>query len=403
MDAFTSRADMDKSAKYFFTIVMVLLCVGLVMVYSTTAVKGNRSGAGEAGMLFMQLVKIAIALAGMILMMKFDYRILARHHNKILILFALLLVLVLLPIQGFCCTLNGASRWFRVGAFMVQPSEFAKLGLVIVIASLVVRSGEKIQTFFHGFLPPVAATALICLLILVEPDFGTCALLGSLAVLLLVVGGARIVHFAVLVSVCAPLLFLFAFNNMDHVRIRFVSFFEQGGSDQVTRGITALGSGGVLGTGLGAGLSKLYYVPLCESDFIFSIIGEELGFLGATGVVVLFTLLIYHGMKVLLGIKNRFGFILALGILLLISTQALANIAVVLGAAPAKGIALPFISSGGSSMMALMMGVGLFMRIARYPDLPVPRFEEEPMPALVRNSVERLKDVLTWGGNNDRS
>jgi cell division protein FtsW len=390
VETFTPRAEIERSARYFFALVMLLSVIGLVMVYSTTAVKSARSGREETELLFTQLLKMAVALAAMLVMMKIDYRVLARHHIKILLLIMVVLVLVLLPIPGLCGAVNGACRWFRIGGFMIQPSEFAKLGLMVILASMVVKSGDDIQSFFKGFLPPVLVTLLVCLPILIEPDFGTCVLTGGIAVLLLVIGGARIVHFIAIVGVCAPLLFLFAFNNMGHVKERIVSFLNPQGTGQVAEGLTALGSGGLIGKGLGGGISKLYYVPLCESDFIFSIIGEELGFVGTSGLILIFVLLIYHGMKVLLGVKNRFGFILALGILLLIATQALANIAVVLGLAPAKGVALPFVSSGGSSMMALMMGVGIFMRIARHPDLPAPRFKEEFVPSLFRHAVVRM-------------
>jgi cell division protein FtsW len=227
--------------------------------------------------------------------------------------------------------------------------------------------------------------------------------MGAMAVLLLVIGGAKISHFVLLISLGAPLLFFFAYSNMDHVRARIEGFIEPSGSGQVAQGLVALGSGGVFGNGLGAGVAKLYFVPLCESDFIFSIIGEELGFVGTSGVILVFAFLIYHGMKVLLGIKNRFGFILALGVLLLIATQALANIAVVLGLAPAKGIALPFISSGGSSMMVLMMGVGIFMRIARYPDLPAPRFGGESVPSYFQRLLTPVGKMIRRGEGDDRS
>jgi cell division protein FtsW len=402
VEKFTQKEEMERSARIFFTLVMLLIVVGLVMVYSASAVKSGLADDGRTtAPLVKQLVKISVALAGMLLMMKIDYRLLARHHMKILAGIVIFLIFVMLPVPGVCGPVNGSRRWLQIGSFMVQPSEFAKLGLVIVLASMIIRSRERIRDFRGGFMPCIAATGLVCVLILVEPDFGTCALTGAVAVLLLVIGGARISHFLLLVSVCAPLLFFFAYSNLTHVRERIAAWLQPQATGQVAEGLTGLGSGVLAGRGLGAGVAKLYYVPLCESDFIYSIIGEELGLAGATGVLLAFVFLVYHGMKVLLGVKNRFGFILSLGVLLLISTQALANIAVVLGMTPAKGIALPFISSGGSSLMALMLGVGIFMRVAKYPDLPAPRFKEEELPSFVRNSLSRVGQVMRRGGGDD--
>ena len=175
MEPFTTKADVEKSARYFFALVMLLSVIGLVMVYSTTAVKSARGGREETELLFTQLLKMAVALAAMLVMMKVDYRVLARHHLKILLAILVVLVLVLIPIPGLCGAVNGAYRWFRIGGFMLQPSEFAKLGLMIVLASMVVKSGDNIQNFFSGFLPPVLVTLMVCLPILIEPDFGTCA------------------------------------------------------------------------------------------------------------------------------------------------------------------------------------------------------------------------------------
>lgn len=401
-----SKEDMERSAWWIFTLVMLLLSLGLIMVYSTSAVKSERGGGTETMILLVQLVKIAAALGGMLLMLRTDYMVLARYSRVMFLATLALLVIVLLPIPGLCPTVNHADRWFRLGGFMVQPSEFAKLGLMILLADMIVRAGKRIEHLYIGFLPPVLLTGLVCLLILIEPDFGTCVLTGCLAVIVLVIGGARIRHFLYLLPFCLLALYFLAYSRMDHVQYRFWSFFTSP-PDQVKAGLQALGSGGIFGEGLGNGLAKLYFVPLCQNDFIFSIIGEELGFLGASGILVIYLLLIYHGGRVLFGIENRFGFLLALGILLLIATQAMANMAVVLGVAPAKGIALPFVSTGGSSMMVLMMGVGILLRIARDPgerELPpargwrLPRFDSG-----IHEKHDILARFLRKGGIDDRS
>ena len=359
IESFTARDRMERSTRWVLGIVIALLMLGLIMVYSTMAVKAARFGGSPLDPLFNHAVKVALGLAAMLLMMRFDYRHLCRHYIKIWIAMVLTLTAVLL----FGAELNGARRWFLFMGVMVQPSEFAKPALIVVMACLMIKAGGEIQTFFRGFLIPLTAASVVSFLILIEPDFGTSVIVGCLAVTLLVIGGVRIGHFLLVSVVLAPLIFGFASSSFGHILARILGFFNRPKGGQVDFSLTAIGSGGVLGQGLGASQWKLNYLPECESDFIFSIIGEELGFLGATLVIFLFLALIYHGLRILLGIRNRFGFLVATGVLLLISTQALVNIAVVVAMAPTKGIPLPFISSGGSSIIALLAGVGLFLNV----------------------------------------
>ena len=251
---------------------------------------------------------------------------------------------------------------------MVQPSEFAKLGLIIVLAGLMVKAGDQIQHFVRGTLPPLAGASVICVLILNEPDFGTSVIAGCLSITLLVVGGVTIHHFLVPTLVMLPLLFIYAYSSMGHVVARLGMFVDRPPGGQLDKSLMAIASGGLFGTGLGGSQWKLNFIPECDSDFIFAIIGEELGLAGTLAVALLFSGLIFFGIRIVLGIKNRFGFIMAFGVLLLVSAQALVNMAVVVGMAPTKGLPLPFISSGGSSLIALMMGMGLFLNIARNPD-----------------------------------
>lgn len=366
LESFTSRDEMERSSRWIFGLVMVLLMLGLVMVYSAKTVKSARLDGLPFAPLFSHAMKVGLGIAGMLLMMRIDFRSLGRHYLKIFVAVVAMLLLVLIP--GVGAEINGARRWFLIGGQMVQPSEFAKLGLIVVLAALLVRSGDRVTQFMHGTLPPLAAASIICFLILNEPDFGTSVIAGCLSITLLVIGGVAIRHFTVMTMILAPLLFLYAFGNLDHVSARFGMFMDRPVGGQLDFSLMAIASGGVFGAGLGASQCKLNFIPECESDFIFSIIGEELGFMGTSAVVLLFAGLIVFGVRIVLGIKNRFGFIMAFGVLLLISAQALVNIAVVVGMAPTKGLPLPFISSGGSSLIALMMGVGLFLSIARNPD-----------------------------------
>jgi len=366
IENFTSRQRIESSAKWFIGLISILLILGLVMVYSARTVKTARLGGDPMTPLFEHAIKVAIGIFGMLVMMKIDYRSLSRHYGKIWLLAVLALILVLIPSLGV--EVNGARRWFRFMGFMIQPSEFAKPALIIVLASLMVRAGNSIQNLTQGFLPPLIAIAVICSLILRGPDFGTTVITGGLGVTLLVIGGVRIGNFLLLTSVMAPLLFLYAFSSMEHVSKRVTNFLVHVEGSQIHHSLVAIASGGFIGTGLGASIWKLNFIPECDSDFIFAIIGEELGFFGTSLVICLFAAVLYHGVIIIRGVKNRLGFYLATGIVLLITTQALVNMVVVVGMAPTKGLPLPFISSGGSSLIALMMCVGLFLNIAKNPE-----------------------------------
>jgi cell division protein FtsW len=390
IDTFTNREEIERASRWVFGLVMALLMVGLVMVYSAKSVKCARLAGDPMAPLLSHALKVALGLLGMLLMMRFDYRALGRHYGKI---FCLMLI-GLAGLYLFGREINGACRWYRILGITVQPSEYAKLGLIIVLASLIVRAGERIETFLHGTLPSLLAIAAVCLLILMEPDFGTTVITGGLALTLLVIGGVRKRHFFILSAAGAPALLLYAFNNLDYVVVRLEKFFNRPVGGHVDFSLMAMASGGPVGKGLGASHLKLNFIPECESDFIFSIIGEEMGFLGTGLVLFLFVGLLYFGIKILLGVRNRFGFIMATGVLLLIAVQALVNMAVVVGMAPTKGLPLPFISSGGSSLIALMMGVGLFLNIARNPDLSSEKIGDEFFEARLRRLVSPITQAI---------
>ena len=363
---FTDRESMERSVRWVMGSILTLLLLGLVMVYSARAIRSDRLMGFHARPLLFHAVKVGLGLLGMLAVMRFDYRVLCRHYAKLWVGAVLLLASVLF----FGAQINGSRRWFLFFGNMIQPSEFAKPIVVIVTAALVVRAGDALRSFRKGFFPPLAAMAVVAGLILLEPDFGTSMITAFLVVLLLVIGGVRIRHFLLLGIVAAPLVCGFAYRHFAHVEDRVERFIQRPVGGQVDLSLVAIGSGGVFGAGLGESRCKLGFIPECDSDFIFAIIGEELGLLGTTAVLLLYCLLIYHGLRVLMGIRNRFGFYVAAGMLLLVVTQAVVNVAVVLGVAPTKGLPLPFISSGGSSLLALCLGMGLFLNIASKPDLP---------------------------------
>ena len=365
---------MRTSRNWILAIAAALVGLGLVMVFSTSAVHAERFGS-PTKLLVRQAVWLAMGVAAMAVAWRIDYRFWERHYKLVLGLSCLALALVLIPGVGSC--FNGARRWVRVLGYGVQPSEFARIGLVVFIAAYLARSASKLDSFLKGLLPVAAAIGTVFLLIALEPDTGTALLVGGVAFMMLFVGGIRMRHLMPVAAVVLPVFALFVCTHLDYVQARFHGWRSLGTADpEVLRGsgyqawqsLVALGSGGTMGAGLGAGQIKLHFLPEAHTDFILSIIGEELGLAGTLAVVGLFVALIYHGMKVAQTAPDRFGFLLVFGLMLFIGVQAAVNIAVVTASVPTKGISLPFVSYGGSGLLASLFSLGLVMSVARAGD-----------------------------------
>lgn len=275
--------------------------------------------------------------------------------------------LVLIP--GIGREVGGARRWFRFGFVSFQPSELSNLAMIIYIADFVSRKGDTIKTFFKGFMPPMFILSLVLLLILIQPDLGTCVALGIVVFTMLFVAGIRLSYLLSVIVASIPLLYILIFS-VAYRRMRILSFLNpwidpKGSGFQVIQSQIALGSGGIFGLGLGHSKQKLFYLPAAHTDFIFSIVGEELGLLGTIGIIILFMVFIQQGLKVIKTANNKFGYFLSLGLVLMISLKAIINIGVSCGLLPTKGLPLPFISYGGSSLIFDMISVGILMNIVR--------------------------------------
>ncbi len=245
-------------------------------------------------------------------------------------------------------------RWLKIQSFSFQPSEFAKLGLIIFLAYLLAKKEEKIRSFSFGFLPPVVLSGLVIALVMKEPDFGAAFFLTVMVFLLLFVSGARVIYIAGAFLVAIPVAYTLLMNvGYRYKRLIIQSFLS-------------FGSGGFFGLGLGEGRQKLFFLPAPHTDFIFSIIGEELGLVGAMVVVLLFFILTLRGIQIGLSLEERFGAYLALGITLMISLQAVINMGVVLGLLPTKGLTLPLVSYGGTSLVANLVGVGILLHLSTH-------------------------------------
>ncbi|MGQ9636273.1 MAG: putative lipid II flippase FtsW [Thermodesulfobacteriota bacterium] len=347
-------------------VTFMLVGIGIVMVYSTSAIIANERFGDPYYFLKRQAIFAGIGFILMFLMMFFPYEVLKRLAYPIFILSLLLLILVLIPGIGYRA--GGSMRWIRLGGFSFQPSELAKLGLVIFLAYLLAKKEEKIRSFFFGFLPVVLFSGLIIGLILKEPDFGTALFLTVMVFLLLFISGARVSYLLGAFLMTIP--FVFAFLMRAEYRYkRLMGFIRpwddpRGTSFQIIQSFLSFGSGGIFGIGLGEGRQKLFFLPAPHTDFIFSIIGEELGLVGAMVVVLLFFILTFRGIQIGLSLQNRFGSYLAIGVTLMISLQSVINMGVVLGLLPTKGLALPFVSYGGTSLITNLTGIGILLHLS---------------------------------------
>ena len=343
-------------------IVAVLLALSIVMSAST----GPAWNPAQTRFnVLKQMLWLVVSALALFLADSFDYRKLRRFS-------VLLLLLSLGSLAGvlyFGAKVNGARRWYRVSDFLsIQPSEFFKVVLCFYMADFLAREQERIKTFFKGFFQPMLIMGAAFLLILKQPDLGTAILIAAVTFGMLFVAGIRLIHVMPAVLASVPLV-AYTIIYVPYRLQRILAFVNpwadpQGTGYQIIQSLIALGSGGPYGVGLGNSTQKLLYLPEANNDFVFAIIGEELGLIGCGVVVVLFALFFWYGLRVARHAPDLFGSLLAFGLTFTIGLEAVVNIAVVTCSAPTKGLALPLVSSGGSSLVATMAAVGLIMNVA---------------------------------------
>jgi len=361
-----------------------LVVLGLLMVYSSSFALGLQAF-GDANYFVARQAGFAVLGLGlMLIFMRIDYMWL-RSISPLLMLVAIVaLVAVLVP--GLGVTRYGAQRWIEVRPVPpLQPSEFAKLALIIYVAAWLSSKGDDVQSFALGFVPFVMMVGVVAGLVLLEPDTGTAAVIVLVTVTLFFIAGASITHLAALVgigSVAAVMLILTASYRADRI-FAFVGAEDDpaGVGFQTLQLLIALGSGGITGLGLGASRQKFFYIPGSHTDGIFAVVGEELGFIGLMGVMILFGVLIYRGFRVVLGARDQFGSLLATGIVCWIAYQALINVGGVTRTIPLTGIPMPFLSYGGSALASLLAAIGILLSISRRSADPAGVEKPERKPA----------------------
>lgn len=355
-----------------FIVTVILICIGVVMIFSASSIYTWERYKDSFFFLKRHLLFLLIGSVLTFLAMAIDYRILRKFAKPFLVLSAILLLLVLIP--GIGREVSGARRWFRFGVFSFQPSEFANLAVIIYMADYIARKGKLIKSFWRGFIPPVCVMGAIALLILMQPDLGTTVSLGIVVFLMLFIAGVRTTYLASMCLASLPFLYFLIFS-VPYRRMRILAFLNpwldpKGSGFQIIQSQIALGSGGFFGVGLGHSKQKLFYLPAAHTDFIFSIIGEELGLLGTLAILGLFCFFIYLALKIIRNTHDKFGYFLSLGLVSMICFKAIINIGVSCGLFPTKGLPLPFISYGGSSFIFDMISVGLILNIARTGEYP---------------------------------
>ncbi len=351
----------------FFTVI-ALLSFGVVMVYSSSAVSAYVNFNDSYYFFKRQIIWVTLGIVAMLFTLHIDYHVWRRLATPVLITTVVLLILVLIP--GLGKVVNGARRWLGFGSLYLQPSEIAKLSMVLFSAGSLARNQEKISNFTKGLVPQLLVLMLIFGLILKEPDLGTALAIGGTIFVLLFTAGAKLSHLTSLGVV--GVIGIIAAIILEPYRLKRLLAFSNPWSDPLDTGyhiiqsLYALGSGGLFGVGLGRSREKFLYLPEPHTDFIFAILGEELGFIGTVTVILLFFLFAWRGFKISISAPDIYGSMLAAGLTTMIVMQALMNIAVVTASMPVTGIPLPFISFGGSALIFTLAGVGILLNISRY-------------------------------------
>lgn len=363
---FTKKSKCNKTILKIILLVIGLAGFGCLMVYSASYYSAQYHYGNQYFFLFKQIMGVVLGIFAMIFFSLVDYHILKKYKNLIIIVAIVLLVLVFVP--GLGVENYGAKRWISLLGISIQPSEIAKFALVIFIASYMSDNHDKVKTF-KGLFPVLAVGGIICLLTMLEPSMSVTMCIAFVTLFMLIIGGMSKKHtlmFSIPAGAVVPLLVI-----LEPYRLkRLMAFIDpwaspQGEGFQLIQSLYGLGSGGLFGVGLFNSRQKYLFLPFAESDFILSIIGEEIGFFGVCLLMFVFLYLIFNLIKIALNSKDRFGAMLVSGVAFIIGVQTLLNIAVVTGSIPPTGLPLPFISSGGTSVTVFMAGIGICLNVLR--------------------------------------
>jgi cell division protein FtsW len=356
-----------KSDKVLFLSTLLLVGASVVMVYSASAVVAMQRFNQPYFFLIKQTMWAALGVSAMTVAMRFDYR---NYREPYFIWMSLGTVTLGLVVVLFATPINGSSRWFGVGGIGVQPSELAKLSAIFFMAAILERRMDRIDDIAYGLVPIGAVMALLVGLILLEPDMGTAMTLIIIAAVMVFAAGLNYRYVVGTILVGLPVVYL-VLMSAAYRRRRLLAFWNPwsdplGDGFQIIQSLIAVGAGGLAGRGFMAGVQKLFYLPEPHTDFIYAVVGEEFGLIGTTIVLLCFVLIAWRGLRVAMHAPDRFGAFLAIGLTTMIAAQAFVNISVVLGMMPTKGIPLPFVSFGGSSLVISLLGMGILLNVSQH-------------------------------------
>lgn len=352
-----------------FITVLILLSLGLIMVFSASAPTAEKEYKNIYHYINRQLGFAAIGIVAMLLAANYDYHKYGKKINWAL-MGASIVLLILVLVPGIGSEANGSWRWIEIAGFRFQPSELTKMALILFFAYSLSKRKKPLNSFFTDLMPYLFITGLIALLLLLETHLSATIIMISISMVILFAAGAKLRHFALLIApVCALVVAVISFT--DYMTPRINSWLDpwsdpRGDGYQTIQSLYAIGSGGLFGRGLGQSLQKFLYVPEPHNDYIFSILAEELGFIGVLAVLLLFMIFIWRGIKIAVHAPDLYGSLIATGITALIAVQSLFNVAVVTNTVPPTGVSLPFFSSGGTALVLYMAEVGILLNISRY-------------------------------------
>jgi cell division protein FtsW len=357
-----------KSDKFLFTATLLLVCTSVVMVYSASAVLAMERFDEPYYFLFKQAAWALMGLCLLPIVMRIDYR---QYRQPTVIWTALVMVAVaLVAVLFFGPKVKGATRWLGVGPMGVQPSELAKIAIIIFTAALLERRMDRIDEVSYSLLPIGMVVGGIVALILLQPDLGTAVTILMICCVMVFAAGMSYAYLGGLFLASIPALYVLLMTS-DYRRKRVLAFLNPwddplGGGFQMIQSMIAVATGGITGRGLMGGKQKLFYLPEPHNDFIYAVISEELGLIGATIILLCFCVIAWRGLRTAMRAPDRFGAFMAIGLTTMVTFQALFNISVVLGLLPTKGIPLPFVSAGGSSLLINLIGMGMLLNISQH-------------------------------------
>ena len=358
---------MKKTDKLILISVIIISLFGLLMIYSSSSIWAEYKFNDQYKFLKSQGIFLILGYFILYIASKINYQIYFKYSNIILLGCIILLILVLIP--GIGSVRNGSRSWFGIGSFGIQPSEFAKIGLIIFTSKYL--TNNKIKDIKHSVLPIISIVLLIFALIMLQPDFGTGIIIVITSIVLLFVAGVKL-NFFIRIGITGFIGIILLIIIAPYRLKRIISFINPwadplGSGFQIIQSLYAIGPSGLLGTGLGNSIQKHFYLPEPQTDFIFSIISEELGFMGVLIISFLFITIIYRGIKISLKQKDNFAKYLSFGLIFSLAFQTILNLMVVVGLIPVTGVTLPFLSYGGSSLLVSMFNIGILLNISKYP------------------------------------